>query len=157
MSYFQPFLYFLALPGWDMSRFVIHTIQIIRAWPISCVTSSSLFTWLIIQLESRKCSIWGRKSKGRHASGQHHSYSNSILFSSTRQRPNRACFITPTERKIRAVNLHSCLTSEASCDQELQPQAVTLTLYPANFRWFQSTKILTSKHRDLSLLQLIVA
>jgi len=131
MSYFQPFLHFLALPGWDTRRFVIHTIQIIRAWPISCVTSSSLFTWLTIQLESRKCSVWGRKSKGRHASGQHCSYSHSVLFSSTRQHPNTACFITPTERKIRARSLCSCLTSETSCDQELQPKGCSTDPLPS--------------------------
>lgn len=82
---------------------------------------------------------------------------SSVLFSSTRQHPNRVCFITPTERKIRAVGLHQCLTSETSCDQELQPRGCSTDPLPADFWSCQSTKPLASKHRDQSLLQLTLA
>lgn len=62
------------------SKFIANSIQIITGWLVPCVTSSCLFKWLIIQPESRKCSIWRRKSQGCHASGQYSSYPSGVIY-----------------------------------------------------------------------------
>lgn len=116
MSYFQPSVHFLVLPGCDMctqKQFVIHATQLIMAWVISCVTSVlKLFAWLIIQMGSRKRSPGAGGGGGSQKDAT--PWDNSLptkavlLFSTTRQHPNTACLITPSERKTGAVSLPWC-------------------------------------------------
>lgn len=125
-------------------RFVIHAIQIIMAWLISCVISSSLFTWLTIQLESRKCSIWGRKSKGHHTSGQYRSYPSSVIILIYLATPKQSMF-NHTLRKEGQGCEFTLVFHIWDC---MGQRAKTKTLFHQFHT--QLTKPLTSKHRDLS-------
>lgn len=122
MSYFQSFSLFLALPGWDTCRMQIchPCIQIIMAWLMSCVTSSRLFTWLTIQLESRKHPIWGRKSKGHHTSGQYPSNPSCVIILVYLATPKQSMFNHIIRKEDLGYEFTLCLTSKTSWKKELQ-------------------------------------
>lgn len=107
--YFQLGLNVPALPGWEACRKQIyHPFHpIIMACLVFCVTSLSLYM-THPSAESRKCSIWGRKSKGCHAWGQSPSYPSSVViilmyqatpkhstFNHTLRREDQGCEFTP--------------------------------------------------------------
>lgn len=71
-----------------------------------------LFAWLIIQMGSRKRSpgAGGGGGSQKDATPRDNSLPTKavLLFSTTRQHPNTACLITPSERKTGAVSLPWC-------------------------------------------------
>ena len=85
------------------------------------------FAWLIIQMGSRKRSPrgWAGGRKSEDATPQDNTLPTKavLLFSTTRQHPNRACLITPSERKT-GLWVYSGVTLETSCDSSVQFSSV---------------------------------
>ena len=114
MSYFQPSVHFLVLPGRDMctqKQFVIHATQLIMAWVISCVMSSSALHDSSFRWEAGSAPLGvgrGEEVRGCHTSGQYPSYQSSVVILNYAATPKQSMFNHPIRKEDGAVSLLWC-------------------------------------------------